>query len=203
MCSATNSMEGALWSMISVLSLSAEAKKAFMAILSAGIVTIGLTAGAVPSSATGLAPAHMTLAKSPVSDACNLAVVGNSASAPSPGHRRYPEMVSNVDAVTSDIVNFSTVGQHAPEVDSDGFPSKLGALTGGPGLLPTQNPRNADPSLLFADQGSGAGELLPTIILLTVLLGGVFFRSRFVSKTTVRQLFLKNGLDLSSKPTRA
>lgn len=203
LCNATNSMEGALWTMMSALSLSAEAKKAFMAVLSVGIVTIGLTAGAVPSSATCLAPADMTLAKSPVSDACSVAVVGNSASAPSPGHWRYAEMVSNVDAVTSDIVKFSTDGQHAPEVDSDGFQSKLGALTGGPGLLPTQNHRGADPSLLFAEQDSGAGELLRTIILLTVLLGGVFFRSRFVSTMTVRQLFLKNGLDLSSKTTRA
>lgn len=200
---ATNSIEGAHWTMTSVLSLSAEAKTALMAVLSAGIVTIGLTAGAMPSSATGLAPADMTLLESPVSDARNLAVVGNSGSAPSPSHRRYSEMISDVDAVAGDMAKFSTDGQHAPEVDSDGFQSKLDALTGGPGLLPMQTPRRADHILLFADYGSGAGELLRTIILSMILLGGMFFRSRFVRTRTVRELFLKNGLDLSSKSTRA
>lgn len=174
----TNAFVGALRSMMSVPSLPAKSKTALMAVLSAVILTTGFTAGAMPASAAGPAPAEMTQSETSASDARSMAADDNSASAPSLSNWRYSEFINAVEANKVDKVTFSADGQRALAVDSDGNRFKLDALPGDPELLSTLTSHKVDVTVLPAEQESGAGEFLRSLIFPAVLFGGLFFLSR-------------------------
>eukprot|EP00168_Porphyra_purpurea_P003733 TRINITY_DN1433_c0_g1_i6.p1 TRINITY_DN1433_c0_g1~~TRINITY_DN1433_c0_g1_i6.p1 ORF type:complete len:705 (-),score=230.81 TRINITY_DN1433_c0_g1_i6:323-2185(-) len=174
----TDAFVGALRTMMTAPSLPAKSKTALAAVLSAVILTTGFAGGAMPAMAAGPAPAEMAQTETSASDARSMAADDTAASSPSLSNWRYSEFINAVEANKVDKVTFSADGQRALAVDSDGNRFKLDALPGDPDLLSTLTSHKVDVTVLPAEQESGAGEFLRSLIFPAVLFGGLFFLSR-------------------------
>eukprot|EP00288_Rhodomonas_lens_P009136 CAMPEP_0177721086 /NCGR_PEP_ID=MMETSP0484_2-20121128/16959_1 /TAXON_ID=354590 /ORGANISM="Rhodomonas lens, Strain RHODO" /LENGTH=717 /DNA_ID=CAMNT_0019233367 /DNA_START=52 /DNA_END=2205 /DNA_ORIENTATION=+ len=91
---------------------------------------------------------------------------------------RYTEFVSAVEANKVEKVTFSADGRRILAVDVDGNRFKLDAIPNDPDLLQTLTSHKVDVTVLPAQQASGGGDFVRSLIFPALLFGGLFLLSR-------------------------
>lgn len=91
---------------------------------------------------------------------------------------RYSDFLKLVNADRIEKVTFSSDGTQLLGVDVNGVRVAIEALPNDPDLLTQLTQHKVDVTVLPAQEASGIGELVQSLIFPAVLLGGLFFLSR-------------------------
>ena len=145
--------------------------------LAAVAISAALIAGAgTPQAALADSPAQMQMAgaRQETSASTSRQLENNGGVS----NWRYSEFLDAVEGDKVEKVTFSADGQRLLAVDTEGQRYKLDALPNDPDLLKTLTDHKVDVTVLPAQQESGVGEFLRSLIFPAILFGGLFFLSR-------------------------